>query len=403
MATTLAHDVAEFCTNEGSPVFFCSLDVEGAFDCIPFSILFESASRVLPEMCWRTMFFWYSHMRIQIRWNNKLSSEISVERGTRQGGLTSPLIFNAFYQDLVQKLQNNNQHGIVINGITYNVFAYADDLLLASTTVTGLQSLIDLSVSQIEKCGLRFNPKKTICMCYGKNPFTTLPKWNINSVNLDVKNSIKYLGSVLCQSGGNEHVNSRICSAKRSFYTLQGAGLCNDGLSPEASVYLYSSVIRSSLIYGCDSIWINKSNMIKLDSTQGKIIKKMLGLPYTSHTTPLIQALGILPCSVSILFLSLDLLKSCLASESATGDFYRHMLNCDRQKVKNPLMGRTGAMCDKFNINFIKYMLNEKYSMHVKHNHYSSASNGYIDSLRTLLSDFNNDNRILVRMMLKSF
>ena len=93
-------------------------------------------------------------MRIQIRWNNNLSSDISVERGTRQGGLTSPLIFNAFYQDLVQKLQNNNQHGIVINGITYNIFAYADDLLLASTTVTELQSLIDLSVSQIEKCGL---------------------------------------------------------------------------------------------------------------------------------------------------------------------------------------------------------------------------------------------------------
>ena len=51
-------------------------------------------------------------------------------------------------------------------------------------------------------------------------------------------------------------------------------------------------------------------------------------------------------------------------------------------------MGRAGAICDKFNINFIKYMLNDKYSMHVKHNHYSSASNGYIDSLRTLLSDF---------------
>ena len=144
-----------------------------------------------------------------------------MERGTRQGGLNSPLIFNAFYQDLVQKLQNNIQHGIVINGITYNVFAYADDLLLASTTVTGLQSLIDLSVSQMEKCGLRFNPKKTICMCYGKNPFTTLPKWSINSVNLDVKNSIKYLGSVLCESGGKEHVNSKICSAKRSFYTFQ--------------------------------------------------------------------------------------------------------------------------------------------------------------------------------------
>ena len=40
-------------------------------------------------------------------------------------------------------------------------------------------------------------------------------------------------------------------------------------------------------------------------------------------------------------------------------------------------MGRTGAICDKFNINFIKYMLNDKYTcnMHVKQNYYSSASN----------------------------
>ena len=75
----------------------------------------------------------------------------------------------------------------------------------------------------------------------------------------------------------------------------------------------------------------------------------------------------------------------------------------DKKLKSYTLMGRTGAMCDKLNVNFIKYMLNDRYSMHVKHNHYSSASNGYIDSLRTLLSDFNNDNRILVRMMLKSF
>ena len=172
--------------------------------------------------------------------------------------------------------------------------------------------------------------------------------WNINSVNRWYR---------ACQF--------QKLQCKKSFYTFQGASLCNDGLSPEASVYLYSSVIGSSLIYGCDSIWINKSNMIKLDSTQGKIIKKMLGSPYTSHTTPLIQAPGILPCSVSILFSSLDLLKSCLASESATGGFYRHMFNCDRQEDKNTLMGRTGTICDKFNINFIKYMLSDKYSMYV--------------------------------------
>ena len=129
----------------------------------------------------------------------------------------------------------------------------------------------------------------------------------------------------------------------------------------------------------------------------------MLGLPYTSHTTPLIQALGILPCSVSILFRVWICLNHVLPVNLPQENFYRHMFHCDRHKVKNTLMGRFGAICDKFNTNFIKYMLNDKYSMHVKHNHYSSASNGYIYSLRTLLSDFNNDNRILVCTMLKSF
>ena len=85
--------------------------------------------------------------------------------------------------------------------------------------------------------------------------------------------------------------------------------------------------------------------MIKLGSTQGKIIKKMLGLPYTSHTTSLFCV---------YLNSSMDLLKSCLASESATVGFYRQMFNCDRQKVKNTLMGRTGAICDEFSINFMK-------------------------------------------------
>ena len=33
--------------------------------------------------------------------------------------------------------------GISINDATYNVFCYADDLLLCSTTVTGLQTLIN--------------------------------------------------------------------------------------------------------------------------------------------------------------------------------------------------------------------------------------------------------------------
>ena len=65
-----------------------------------------------------------------------------VERGTRQGGLSFPLLFNMFYRDLIEQLDSMDC-GVTINKQRYNVFCYADDVLLASTTPTGLQKLIN--------------------------------------------------------------------------------------------------------------------------------------------------------------------------------------------------------------------------------------------------------------------
>ena len=262
MATTFAHDVGEYCNARGSPVFYCSLDAEGAFDAIPFPILFDSASHVLPVLCWTVMYYWNSHMYVQIRWNNHLSAQIPIRRGTRQGGLTSPTLFNAFYQELVQKIENCNC-GIILNNKSYNVFAYADDLLLASTTTTGLQSLIDLAVSFVTQRGLKFNPSKTTCMVYGKSPFTSPPKWHINDVSLEISNSVKYLGTLLNNSNGKDHVESRIRAANRPFYTLQGAGVCMNGLSPFVSAHVYNIAIRSGLLYGCNSLYLSKSNLLE--------------------------------------------------------------------------------------------------------------------------------------------
>ena len=65
---------------------------------------------------------------------------------------------------------------------------------------------------------------------------------------------------------------------------------------------------------------------------------------------------------------------------------------------KNTLVGRTSPTCDKYNINFINFDLNDKYNIicMLKQNPYLTFPNGYLDSLRTLLSDFDNNNRCLV-------
>ena len=86
MAAALTHDVSAFCVASGSPVYFCSLDAEGAFDCIPHHVLFNKATNIIPDDCWHMLYQWYSNMNIKIRWNGVLGNQINVERGTRQGG-----------------------------------------------------------------------------------------------------------------------------------------------------------------------------------------------------------------------------------------------------------------------------------------------------------------------------
>ena len=76
-------------------------------------------------------------MTFSLKWNGNITDNIAIGRGTRQGGLTSPMIFNLFYKDLITEV-NNLDCGTRIGSQNYNIFAYADDILLISTTITGL-------------------------------------------------------------------------------------------------------------------------------------------------------------------------------------------------------------------------------------------------------------------------
>ena len=107
-----------------------------------------------------------------------LGGQISIECGTRQGGLTSLLIFNLFYEELISDL-NQLDCGITIGNSNYNVICYADDILICSLTVTGLQKLIDTAMSYTENYGLNFSAAKTTCVSYGKNYFKRPQNWTI--------------------------------------------------------------------------------------------------------------------------------------------------------------------------------------------------------------------------------
>ena len=65
---------------------------------------------------------------------------------------------------------NSDKCGIIIDGNNYNVYCYADDIPLGSTTPSERQKLIDLAVNFITRHVLRFIPTKTSFMLMGTNP-----------------------------------------------------------------------------------------------------------------------------------------------------------------------------------------------------------------------------------------
>ena len=56
MATFLVHYVTAQGNAAGSPVYLCSLDVEGAFDGVPHGVPLSCADGIKPAMCLRVLY-----------------------------------------------------------------------------------------------------------------------------------------------------------------------------------------------------------------------------------------------------------------------------------------------------------------------------------------------------------
>ena len=118
---------------------------------------------------------------------------------------------------------------------------------------------------------------------------------------------------------------------------LQGAGIKFPGVSPEVSIKMYEMAVQSVLIYGCTSVFLNKGNIKCLDKLQSKFIKMCVGLRKCCHSTSLLQAAGVNTVSTTLQTASLDLLKSCLLSDSITKSSYTELiLKSDRSLCKKP-------------------------------------------------------------------
>ncbi|KAL0883177.1 hypothetical protein ABMA27_016619 [Loxostege sticticalis] len=186
----------KYYTGAGTPVYACFLDLSKAFDLVSYEVLWKKLTyeTTMPLELTSLLKYWYSHQKNRVRWREALSEEYQLECGVRQGGLTSPSLFNLYMNGLIDELSKTNV-GCHINGVCVNNISYADDMVLLSPSAGALKQLLSICESYAVAHGLRYNAKKSELMLFkAHNKSYTIPTITLGGSPLSVVTHFKYLG-----------------------------------------------------------------------------------------------------------------------------------------------------------------------------------------------------------------
>lgn len=217
--------------------------------------------------------------------------------GVKQGGPSSPTLFNFIGYDMIIDIEKQ-QLGINLGQTMVDIIVYADDTLLVTDSSIKMNKMIKIIENYATNNELEINVKKTFIMTNNgeSKPFTIFGK-NVENVN-----KIKYLGSeIMINLSNKAHVEKRKILALTAAASLKAEGLTNNLIDCYVKARLYSTFIRPILSYGLENCTLTNEQIKIIATTEGNILKRMLGIPKTSRTTDLFLSLNMQKAQISIL------------------------------------------------------------------------------------------------------
>ncbi|KAJ8736642.1 hypothetical protein PYW08_007298 [Mythimna loreyi] len=273
----LKHTVRYY-TDRRTPVYGCFLDLSRAFDLVSYDRLWEKLrSTSLPEEIISVFDYWYSNQVNVVRWANVLSDEYRLECGVRQGGLTSPRLFNLYINELIEGLSSTSV-GCTIDGTCINNISYADDMVLLSPSISGLRKLVGMCEEYAVTHGLRYNAKKSELLVFQPRnvKVDTVPSVKLNGTPLNRVTQVKYLGHWVTEDLADDMDVER----ERRALAVRGNMLARrfKKCSGEVKCTMFRAYCLS--FYSC-ALWVSCTQraLSALRVQYNNVLRMLLGLP----------------------------------------------------------------------------------------------------------------------------
>ena len=188
-----------------------------------------------------------------------------------------PILFSIYVDDLLKELRVNST-GCHVNTMFCGAFAYADDIVLLSPTVTGLKSMVDVCQNYSKRFDINFNPNKSQLITFSNRKNVFNPILFIGNHVVPCVTSVKHLGHTLyCNilKGDCDRIISDFNMRVNMFHGDFGKLHCD---IKSRLFKQYCCSFYGSQLYNLCS---NDINMICRAWRVG--FKRILGLPRTTH------------------------------------------------------------------------------------------------------------------------
>lgn len=270
----LVKDINQTVYNDKTPLFGLFLDVKKAFDSIDrpfiFQKLIDSGKLSCTELNFLAHNLDLNFLRIVD--GVTLSKIITQSNGVRQGGCTSPFLFNFSLADI-----NNVLHDLP----SVKALFYADDIVLTSQNIADLREALKRIRDYLLLRNLKLNLEKCKIMKFrnqGKGRYSKDDILVLDDVEIERVTVFTYLGVVFQPSGisFSRHVEKRMRAAL--FATFNIKELHN--LSMETALKLFDLKVSPIASYGIEIIWphLTIMDLENIERVKSRYLKRVMGL-----------------------------------------------------------------------------------------------------------------------------
>jgi len=243
----------------------------------------------------------YSKVSACVRCNAGSTTEyFECLQGLKQGCVASPILFSLFINSLAREVLSRGRHGISLSPHQVELFVllFADDLLLLSDTVVGLQNQISVLYEAALRARLSVNTDKTKVVVFRNGGYLAEREvWYYGREKLEVVGSYKYLGLVFStRLSCNVALRDVEPRAKRGTIEILCALRRMNCNAPTIFFKLFDTQIVPMLLYAAE-IW-GFQKIEAIEKVHLMACKKVLGVSSRAPNTLVYGELGRYPLYV---------------------------------------------------------------------------------------------------------